>query len=226
MNRALDVGVLRAVRSATKLAPATVAAGLAVGVIIASAIADQADPTFALMAAMVLSTNAIGFTLDDDASVTLAASPTTLRRRRSLAAVLGCLPILAAWCVALVVVPIAWPDHGIDVFGLVEEVVALAMLTMAMGARWGGAAASISTPAVAVAMSVLATRVKGLPSLLVDSDWHHHWWLVSLAALVWLRHELRDPAAQRWRTQTVGRVTRHAGQIVCQITTNHDPGRR
>ncbi len=184
-----------AVRKMTTVTPSFVGAVCAVGVLAVSAFAHQADPTFALVAALLLSTCAIGFTLDDEAAATLAASPTSIRRRRSLAASLGLPPIFVAWCGALAVVDRAWPALHIDVVALAVEITALALLTLAMAARWGGATASICTPAFVLVLTVFAIRFNGLPSLQLDSQWHERWLLVALAALAWFIFELRDPAA-------------------------------
>lgn len=186
---------LGAVQKMTTVTPSFVGAGCAVGVLAVSAFADQADPTFALVAALLLSTCAIGFTLDDEAAVTLAASPTTVRRRRSLAASLGLPPIFVAWGGALAVVGGAWPELHVNVVALAIEISALTLLALAMAARWGGATASIGAPASALVLTVFAYRFNGLPSLPIDGQWHERWLLVALAALAWFIFELRDPAA-------------------------------
>ena len=54
---------LGAVRRMTSIAPSIVGAVCAVSVLVASAVADQTDPTGALVAALLLSTCAIGFTV-------------------------------------------------------------------------------------------------------------------------------------------------------------------
>lgn len=186
---------LGAVRKMTAVTPSLLGAACAVGVLAVSALTEQADPTFALVAALLLSTCAIGFTLDDEAAVTLAASPTTIRRRRGFAASLGLPPIFVAWCGALAVAGRAWPELHVNVVALAVEITALTLLALAMAARWGGAAASIGAPVSALVLSVFAIRINGLPSLQLGSRWHERWLLVALAALAWFVFELRDPAA-------------------------------
>jgi MFS family permease len=198
---------LGAVRRMTSVAPSIVGAVCAVSVLVASAVAEQTDPTGALVAALLLSTCVIGFTLDDEAAVTLASSPTTLRRRRSLAATIGLPPILVGWCAALVLVGAEWPALHIAVTDLAVEVGALALLTLAIAARWGGAAATIGAPVLALVMTVLATRYNGIPSLPLDSQWHDRWLLVAIFGLAWFIYEVRDPAAipRRRRQSVIGR---------------------
>ncbi len=189
--------VLGAVWRATNVVPSVIGAVAALGVLVTAAATDQTDPNFVIVIALLVSTGAIGFTLDDESETTLAASPTTLRRRRSLAATAGAIPIIATWCAALVVIDLVWPEAAIDIGGLFAEVAALALLTLAVSARWGGASGSITAPSVALVMSVLARRFDGLPALPLTSQWQERWLLVAVAALAWLFLQLRDPAASR-----------------------------
>ena len=201
-----------AIWRATTIVPSTVATLAAAGLLISAAATDQADPSPAIVGTLLVSTCAIGFTLDDDAAATLAASPTTLRRRRFVAAAAGVLPTLVTWCFAVVLIDQSWPGHSVDLLGLVTELAALTLLTLAVAARWGGIAGCIGGPTISMALTMLAFRFSGIPALPLGSAWHERWSLVALAALAWLIWELRDPAAPRVRLGSNQRAdprTRH-----------------
>ncbi len=198
-----------AIWRATTIAPSAVTTLAAAGLLISAAATDQSDPSPAIIGTLLVSTCAIGFTLDDDAEATLAASPTTLRRRRFVAAAAGVLPILMAWGFAVVLLDQSWPGHPVDLLGLVTELAALTLLSLAVAARWGGLAGCVGGPTISMVLTVLAIRFDGIPSLPLDSAWHERWSLVALAALAWLIWELRDPAAPRVRFGTGTRTKVH-----------------
>ena len=193
---------VRAVWRATNIVPSVVASLASVGFLISAVATNQADPTVPIVGMLLLPTCAIGFTLDDDAAATLEASPTTLTRRRLIAAAAGLLPIFVAWCFAIVLIESSWPGHRVNLVGLVTELAALMLLTLAVAARWGGIAGCIGGPTVSLVLTVLAFRFDGIPSLPLERGWHERWSFVALAALAWLIWELRDPATPRVRLGT------------------------
>ncbi len=190
---------VRAIWRPTNILPSVVASLASLGFLIAAATTDQADPTVPIVGVLLMTTCAIGFTLDDDAAATLEASPTTLTRRRLIAASVGVFPILATWCFALILIDATWPARSIDVGDLITELVALAVLTLGVAARWGGIAGCVGTPSISALLTALAFRYDGIPALPLESAWNGRWSLVALVALAWLIWELRDPAAPRVR---------------------------
>jgi len=189
--------VVGAVLRAASVRPSSVGALAAVAALIGTAAADKPDPTLALVAALLLSTSPVGFALDDEAAETVAASPTTLRWRRSLAAGLGCIGPVAAWSALVPMVTVVWPEQRVAVGELAVELLALVLVTLAMAARWGGAAAGLAAPSATLVLSAFAVRFSALPTILLGGRHPWRWSLVAVVSAVWLMHELRDPAAPR-----------------------------
>jgi hypothetical protein len=153
-----------------------------------------------LIAACLIGAGAAGFAVDDPAGETIAASPTSLARRRLLrlsAIALG----LAVVGGVLVAIAAAWgPLEADELARRAAEVAAasgLAAAVAGVGHRRAviGAAqvGAVGGPLAVLVISSLAHRFHQLPELLSA---HHHdrWWLVALAGWTAAAWTWRDPA--------------------------------
>lgn len=148
----------------------------------------------------------IGYLFDDAAADVLAASPSTLARRRLVRVALGSPVLLVGWMVAV--------DRGayldgyaaLPVGALSAEVLALACLTLAVAAvaagrgdRSPGLSAAVGLVVVVATLFVLRQAVPaGWPVPELQPNLHHRrWWWVTAASVATIAWTSRDPAARR-----------------------------
>ena len=154
----------------------------------------------ALVAAAVFLGTTSAFVVDDPAEETLAASPTSLARRRLLR--LGAI-FLGVAVVALVLVTIASAVGDVSFDELGRRAAELAAVSgLAAAAAASAHRRSVPTPAhggavvglVGVALiSALAYRFHRLPAL-TDSPVHERWWWLAAAGWALAAWSWRDPA--------------------------------
>jgi hypothetical protein len=188
--------------STRALADRTVAGGLALAALPTCIVVARGGTSFD--GALVIAALAVGallaFSVEDPAEETLAASPTTLARRRLVR--LSAL-VLGGGLVAAIVLTVAAGQGGgvrsgdlgrraaelAAVSGLAIAVAAAARRRGVPGAVHGGAAVAVLA---VLLISSLAYRIQSLPTLLDDPE--HERWLV-VAAVGWLATawSWRDP---------------------------------
>ena len=154
----------------------------------------------ALVAAAVVGATAAGFAVDDAAGETLAASPTSLGRRRALRLGSLILSTGAVWAALIVVASLQGSIPSSTLEDRLAEATAVAGIALAtagwthrreatsaalVGALGGGLAVLLLTS--------LAQRFSGIPALMTTTH-HDRWWYV--AALAWgiALWTWRDPA--------------------------------
>jgi hypothetical protein len=147
-----------------------------------------------------------GYLFDDAAADVLAASPSTLARRRLARVALGAPLLLTGWLVAV--------DRGayldgyatLPVGALSAEILALACLTLAIAAaaagrddRSPGLSAAIGLVMAVAALFMLRQAVPaGWPIPELQPNLHHRrWWWVTAASLATIVWTSRDPAVRR-----------------------------
>ena len=200
------VALARPLSAATRWQPA-VASWVIVAVLLVLKDETLDDPGTALLllrAAGVVAVLGAAFVLDDDAAVTLEASPSTLVWRRMLRLVTAVALVSVPWSAAV------WRvgTHGTDlpVADLTLELAALLALAMATAAavtRWSGSTdPGVGTVPVVFAVVLGAFQLPpklalyGAPGPGWDGA-HARWWVLLAVALLFLSWCNRDPAAGR-----------------------------
>ncbi|MFZ6003015.1 MAG: hypothetical protein ACOYXM_03705 [Actinomycetota bacterium] len=157
----------------------------------------------ALIAAAVVGSSTAAFAVDDAAGETLAASPTSLARRRALRLIAIALLLSATWAVLIFVAAQRGTVTGDDLALRAAEAAAVSGTALAVAgiAHAYLLPAAGSMGAVAGALSVLvvsslAVRFRELPALVTVEN-HGRWWLVSLAGWCFAFWTWRDPARPR-----------------------------
>ena len=161
--------------------------------------AGRADPELrALVVAVVLALGA-AFVFDDAAAVTLASSPSTLRRRRAHRLALVLPTAAAVW--ALVLRSLSWTTHGVARPGpatlafATMLAVTFAIAAMSCGPHAdlpGGAVTAPTLLALVLTSAALPRRFAVFPV----AGHERRWWLVlaASAAVVWVRSaDVRRP---------------------------------
>ncbi len=180
----------------------TIGAALALAVVptIVVLVKGGSDLSGALVAAVVIGAPCVAFFVEDPAGETLAASPTSLVRRRVLR--LGAIAVgLAVTFAVLVAVALAHgPLAGEVLARRAAEVGAVSGLAASVGglSHRQGVAGAGPLGAVAGAVSALliasfAVRYDELPPLL-DGEHHARWWLVALVGWAAAAWSSRDPS--------------------------------
>lgn len=186
-----------------------VAGGPALGLVLLATLSLVQEPGALLLVLVGLLVVApVGYLFDDAAADVLAASPTTLARRRVARVTLGAPVLLLGWLVAV--------DRGafldgypsLPVAALSAEILALGCATLAMAAvaadrgdRSPGLSAAIGLLVLVAVLFVLHQAVPPqwpIPALQPDAH-HRRWWWVTAAALATIAWTSRDPAARRHR---------------------------
>ena len=152
--------------------------------------------------ALLVSTAGIGFALDDPAAEMVAASPSTLARRRVVRIVLAATFTLVAWTMIAVAVG-ASPAERFPAAEIVMELIALAAMGLATSAAVQRHTGSPGGPTAALAvlvgpvfmLGVVFRDVRVFPSLVPGQDMRERWVWVAIAALVALLRTSRDPVA-------------------------------
>ncbi|MBL8775901.1 MAG: hypothetical protein JNK12_08220 [Acidimicrobiales bacterium] len=184
-----------------------VAGGPALGLALLAALSLVQDAGALLLVLVGLVIVApVGYLFDDAAADLLAASPTTLARRRVASVALGAPVLLLGWLVALDRAAFLDGYASLPLAALSAEILALGCATLAMAAvaagrgdRSPGLSAAIGLLVLVAALFVLRQAVPPqwpLPELQPDRH-HRRWWWVTAAALAAIAWTSRDPAARR-----------------------------
>lgn len=167
------------------------------------------------MAALALCLGAV-FVLDDQAAVTVASVPSTLRYRRALRVVLIAPLVAAAWAVQLAYVFVhttnslhrdtegLLPIRGLtlELTGMMIAGLAIAALaTRRLSEGSGGVAAGPTLLMLFGAGMFLPERWTLFPGSMDDPQWaaaHVRWAIIGVLATLLLAYFSRDPASQRF----------------------------
>lgn len=160
--------------------------------------------TYAL--ALVTSTAGLGFALDDPASEIVAASPTSLARRRAIRVLIAVTITIGVWVLVAAVVATSRRNR-FPTYDIVIEIAALAAIGLATGAAVqrrtdspGGPTAALVVLVGPAFMSGVAFRdVRVFPSLVPGQDLRERWVWLTVVALIMLISASRDPALRRGR---------------------------
>ena len=206
------VDLLRPTARAARLPVVAVGPVLALALLAALTLLERADALLLVLVGLLL-VAPIGYLFDDAAADVLAASPTTLARRRVARVALGAPVLLVGWLTAV--------DRGayldgydaLPVGALSAEILALACLTLAIAAvaagrgdRSPGLTAAVGLLVVVAALFMARQAVPpGWPLPELQPDLHHRrWWWVaaaSVATVVWVSRDparrIRGPAGSR-----------------------------
>ena len=156
--------------------------------------------TYAL--ALVTSTAGLGFALDDPAAETVAASPTSLGRRRAIRVLIAATITIGVWFLIAAVV-VTSSTHHFPTSDIVIEIAALAAIGLATGASVqrrtdspGGPTAALVVLVGPAFMSAVAFGdVSVMPSLVPGQPLRERWVWLTVIALIALIRASRDPAA-------------------------------
>ncbi len=187
----------------TPTGPTIIGGLIAVGAIVIrmSAGHDLAE-IYAL--AFVASTAGLGFALDDPASETVAASPTSLAQRRIQRVVIAGTIVAATWFVIAGVVATS-DKQRFPTYDVVIEVAALAATGLATSALvqqrtqapGGPSAALVVLVGPAFLSGVVFHDVRVFPSLIPGQDLRERWIWLGLVGVASLMLASRDPAGRR-----------------------------
>jgi hypothetical protein len=161
--------------------------------------------------ALVISTAGLGFSIDDPATETVTASPTTLAQRRLHSIAIAGAIVLATWIAIAAAVATADVAH-FPTYDIAIELAALAAIGLATSATVqrrtttpGGPTAALVVLVGPLFMAGVVFRdVRVFPSLVPGQDLRERWiWLAAIAAAA-LSHASRDPGGRRsWRRAAV-----------------------
>ena len=154
--------------------------------------------------AFVASTAGLGFALDDAASETVAASPTSLALRRIQRVVIAGTIVVATWIVIAGVVATS-DRQRFPTYDVVIEVAALAATGLATSALvqqrtqspGGPTAALVVLVGPAFLSGVVFRDVRVFPSLVPGQDLRERWIWLGLISLASSMLTSRDPAGRR-----------------------------
>ena len=154
--------------------------------------------------AFVASTAGLGFALDDAASETVAASPTSLALRRIQRVVIAGTIVVATWIVIAGVVATS-DRQRFPTYDVVIEVAALAATGLATSALvqqrtqspGGPTAALVVLVGPAFLSGVVFRDVRVFPSLVPGQDLRERWIWLGLISLASSMLASRDPAGRR-----------------------------
>ncbi len=152
--------------------------------------------------ALVTSTAGIGFALDDPAAEIVAASPTSLVRRRIIRVLIAVTIVIIAWFLIAAVVATS-STNRFPTSDIVIEIAALAAIGLATAASVqrrtdspGGPTAALVVLVGPAFMSGIAFRdVRVFPSLVPGQPLRERWVWLTAIALIALINASRDPAA-------------------------------
>ncbi len=150
--------------------------------------------------ALVTSTAGIGFALDDPAAEIVAASPTTLGRRRIIRIAIAAALTVTAWGMIAAAVAMSKAQH-FPTYDIVIELVALAAIGLATsaavqrrtGSPGGPTAALVVLVGPAFMYGVVFRGVRVFPSLVPGQDLRQRWVWLALVAVGSLLVTSRDP---------------------------------
>jgi len=154
--------------------------------------------------ALVAATAGVGFALDDSAAEIVAASPTTLGRRRIVRVAVAGTIVVIGWVVIAIVVAATQGSDQFPTYDITIELAALVAIGLATSATIrrrtsgpGGPTAALVVLVGPVFWSGIAFGDVGVfPSLVPGQDLRERWvWLALLAAAALLLAS-RDPAAR------------------------------
>ena len=175
------------------------------GIVAVCAIAVQINSGRALSEiyalALVTSTAGLGFSIDDPAAETVAASPTTLARRRLHSVAIAGTIALTTW-IAIAAVVATSDVQNFPTYDIVIELAALAALGLATSALVQRRTAAPGGPTAALVVlvgplfmaAVVFRDVNVFPSLVPGQDLRERWIWVAAIAVATLVHTSRDPA--------------------------------
>jgi hypothetical protein len=176
------------------------AAGI-LGVVVVAALHDR-DAAAPLQAVSILLASAAGFALDDPAAEILAASPTSLRRRRMVRLALMGPPILLVW-LALVAAqgPVSWAE-GWVIAAMFAGLVGLSLAIAGVVSRRsptgrGGIAVAPGLFILLIVSTLVPTRWRPLPMGDVPGGWtplYLRWSTAAVIGLLVFLWSSRDPA--------------------------------
>jgi hypothetical protein len=152
----------------------------------------------AVIAAGLFAGAGVGYALDDDAATLLAASPTSLARRRAVRVGLAAAVLAIGWAVAFTVRAVGDETVGQSTVGLLIEAATAASFALAIAASGlverPGFASSITSLAGVLTVTALSFRYRWLPEL-GPSAHHNRWLWLGGAALAVAAWSSRDPAS-------------------------------
>lgn len=184
-----------------------VAAGPALALVLLAVLSLLERPAALLLVLVgLLMVAPIGYLFDDAAADVLAASPSTLARRRLVRVALGAPVLLTGWLVAVERGAYLDGYAALPVGALSTEILALACLTLAIAAvaagrgdRSPGLSAAVGLVMVVATLFVLRQAVPAdwpIPELQPNLH-HRRWWWVAAASLATIGWASRDPAVRR-----------------------------
>ena len=190
------------VRSTPTL-PTIIGGLIALGTIITRMSTDH-DLAEIYALAFVASTAGLGFALDDPAAETIAASPTTLTRRRIRRVSIAGAITAATWLTIAGVVATS-DTQRFPTYDVIIEVAALAAMGLATSALvqrrtqapGGPTAALVVLVGPAFLYGVVFRDVRVFPSLVPGQDLRERWIWLALAGTALLALTSRDPAGRK-----------------------------
>ncbi len=158
--------------------------------------------TYAL--ALVTSTAGIGFALDDPAAEIVAASPTSLIRRRVIRILITVSITIVVWLMVAAVVATSMRNR-FPTYDIVIEIAALAAIGLSTSASvqrrtdspGGPTAALVVLVGPAFMSGVVFRDVRVFPSLVPGQELSERWVWLAVVALIVLISASRDPAGRR-----------------------------
>ena len=179
----------------------TVAAVLGMAMVPTAVLLVQGADNFsgAVIAAVLLSGATVAYLVEDPAGDTLAASPTSLARRRllrlaalGLAMTITLLLVLVAASSQMPIAPLHLADRVIELFAVTGVAAGTAGLVHRSGGAGAAPSGAVAGPLSALLISSLAFRIHGLPAIASSAN-HGRWWIVALVGWATAAWASRDP---------------------------------
>jgi hypothetical protein len=204
----------------TPTAPTIIGGLLAIGTItIRMTTGHNLAEIYAL--AFVASTAGLGFALDDPAAETVAASPTSLARRRIHRVCIACAITLTTWLMIAGVVATS-DTQRLPTYDVIIEVAALAAMALATSALvqrrtqapGGPTAALVVLVGPAFLYGVAFRDLRVFPSLVPGQDLRERWVWLALSFAILLALASRDPARRKtWRHNSLMKSTSRRARL-------------
>ena len=207
------VDLLRPTARAARLPVVAVGPVLALALLAALTLLERADALLLVLVGLLL-VAPIGYLFDDAAADVLAASPSTLARRRVARVALGAPVLLVGWLTAVARGAYLDGYDALPVGALSAEILALACLTLAIAAvaagrgdRSPGLSAAIGLLMVVAALFMVRQAAPpSWPIPELQPNLHHRRWLwVAAPWLVAIAWTSRDPAGRSTPLRRRGR---------------------